>query len=221
MPLTGIVEAGFILRGVFHPVPEDGVPEIAPGRSARTVALVGNAGPAMWKAFCAARDPSKDNLDDWSREVLTRLAVDLNAAVHFPSDRPPLPFQRWGRRAECCFASPLGIVVHPDFGLWHGYRGAFAFAERLELPSRHEQPNPCEACAERPCLTTCPVAAFTEERYDVPACAAHIASPAGKDCLDRGCRARRACPVGREYRYEPAQARFHMLAFLRAVRPAA
>src|SRR3546814_16164033 len=31
-----------------------------------------------------------------------------------------------------------------------------------------------------------------------------------------GCRARRACPVGRAYRYPPAQARLHMAAFIAA-----
>ena len=27
-------------------------------------------------------------------------------------------------RAEGLKPSPLGVLVHPDFGLWHGYRGA-------------------------------------------------------------------------------------------------
>ena len=32
-------------------------------------------------------------------------------------------------------------------------------------------------------------------------------------CMDLGCRARDACPVGRDYRYAPGQANFHMQAF--------
>jgi hypothetical protein len=35
--------------------------------------------------------------------------------------------------------------------------------------------------------------------------------------MSGGCLARRACPVGREYAYDPAQARFHMQAFLAAM----
>ena len=27
-----------------------------------------------------------------------------------------------------CHASPLGLLIHPDYGLWHGYRGALLFA---------------------------------------------------------------------------------------------
>ena len=37
-------------------------------------------------------------------------------------------------RAEAVAPSPLGILIHPDYGLWHAYRGALAFAERLALP---------------------------------------------------------------------------------------
>jgi hypothetical protein len=63
------------------------------------------------------------------------------------------------------------------------------------------------------------VAAFTAEGYDVAACAGHIATPAGADCLGEGCRARRACPVGAQHHYPAAQARLHMSAFLAARRP--
>jgi hypothetical protein len=33
--------------------------------------------------------------------------------------------------------------------------------------------------------------------------------------MGEGCRARRACPVGRDYRYAPDQAAFHMRPFRR------
>jgi hypothetical protein len=60
------------------------------------------------------------------------------------------------------------------------------------------------------------VGAFTTAGYDVAACAAHVAAAAGADCLDLGCRARRACPVAPSGHYRPEQARFHMEAFLAA-----
>jgi ferredoxin len=225
MQLKDIDEAvravGLTPRGAFRPTAGDRVPHVAPSLPARTLVLVGNAGPAMWAAFCSARDPSRDRLDEWCREVLTALAGRLGAAVFFPFDHPPLPFQRWAQRAEPCHLSPLRILIHPRYGLWHGYRGALAFAERLKLRPHDRQPSPCESCLEKPCLTACPVSAYTAERYDVPACAEHISSAEGADCLEQGCRARRACPVGRDYRYALAQARFHMAAYLRAVRRAA
>ena len=61
--------------------------------------------------------------------------------------------------------------------------------------------------------------AFTEGGYNVPACVGHLGDPAGDDCLAIGCCARRACPIGTQYRYERDQARFHMEAFRRANSP--
>lgn len=112
--------------------------------------------------------------------------------------------------------SPLGILIHPEFGLWHAYRGAMAFGERLALPPREQRASPCASCATRPCETACPVGAIAAARsYDATACTAHVASALGRDCRELGCRARRTCPVGAEYGYGPAQAEFHMSAFLR------
>ena len=51
----------------------------------------------------------------------------------FPSEKPWQPFQQWAMRAEGLKASPLGVLIHPDYGLWHGYRGAIGFAARMEF----------------------------------------------------------------------------------------
>ena len=211
--LTAALAAhGLLPRGAFHVRPEDGAPE-----GAGTILLAGNARPGMWRAFANARPDGEHALDAWSKIVLDDIAQRFEATAYYPSDGPPyLPFQRWATRAEPVTSSPLGILIHPDYGLWHGYRGALAFAGALPLPSRDDRPSPCDSCADRPCLSTCPVAAFGEGGYDVPACAAHLRADAGADCMAQGCRARRACPAGRDYIYEPAQAEFHMAAFLRA-----
>jgi hypothetical protein len=209
--------AGLTPRGAFHPEAGDGVPDIAPGQPTGTVVLAGNAGPDMWHTFAAATGAPVGGMDPWSQEVLTGVAEAFDAVPLFPFSKPPLPFQRWARRAEPCYSSPLGILVHPDHGLWHAFRGGLAFAERLALPPADDRPNPCDSCLDRPCLTTCPVAAFGDDGYDVPACIGYIDDNKDGDCLALGCRARRACPVGQASRYEPAQANFHMANFLRVV----
>jgi hypothetical protein len=209
---TTLATHGLLPRGAFHLGPDDGAPD-----GAATILLVGHAGPGMWRAFTAARGESEHALDDWSAAVLDDIARAAGATAHYPSDGPPyLPFQRWAMKAEPVRSSPIGILIHPEYGLWHGYRGALAFAEALPLPPRDDRASPCETCTDRPCLSTCPVAAFDQDGYDVPACADHLRAQAGADCMTQGCRARRACPVGRGYIYEAAQAEFHMAAFLRA-----
>ena len=213
---------GLTLRGGFQPGPEDAVPALRDGSSAGTLLLVGNAGPAMWQAFRAApeaADGAPNPLDRWIARSLDPLAGDLGAEACFPSDGPPyLPFQRWAAKAEGLKASPLGILIHPRFGLWHAYRGALAFREALPLPARPEVPCPCDGCAERPCLQGCPVGAFAAGSYAVADCLDHLGRPEGQDCLALGCRARRACPIGRDSLYDPRQAAFHMSAFVRSSR---
>lgn len=207
---------GFTPLGWFHLTGEDGMPAMPGGTPALTAMLVGNAGPEMWQRFADACDPQHDLIDDWSRNVLSDLADRLGAVARFPFEKPPLPFQRWAARTGRVHTSPLGMSIHPEFGLWHAYRAAFAFAEHIPLPAGTPSASPCNDCADKPCLSTCPVGAFSGTAYDVPACAAHIATTDGTDCMDTGCRARRACPVGHDYIYDPAQARFHMTAFARA-----
>jgi hypothetical protein len=208
-------QAGLSPRGAFHPGAGDAVPPLAAGAPARTLVLAGNAGPQMWRAYDAARAAAPLSLDAWSGRVLDELGERLGARALFAFRRPYLPFQRWAMRAEACHASPLGLLIHPEHGLWHGYRGALAFAAKIALPPPDRRASPCARCAHRPCLSACPAAAFAAGAYDVPACVRHLAAAPQPDCMAIGCLARHACPVGRDYRYAPAQARFHMQAFLR------
>jgi ferredoxin len=190
------------------------------GTSAGTLILLGWTGGRSWPAFAGspeAADRRPDPLDRWSRRVIDALAATLDAVALYPFGGPPWhPFQRWGMRAERMFQSPLRVLVHPEWGLWHSYRGAIALRETLELPHRPAPANPCEGCAAKPCLAACPVGAFTAAGYDVDACAAHLRSPEGADCRSFGCLARRACPVGREQAYGTDEAAFYMEAFVAA-----
>ena len=212
---SALANTGLIVRGGFHPDPTDGVPG-DPG----TLVLVGNVGPEMWAAFSRDRASYSDcanPLDDWVRDQLTSLAERVGATPLFPFGGPPfLPFQRWAQKAEPVFPSPLGVLIHPDYGLWHAWRGALAFEAMLDLPEVDQRPSPCDSCADKPCLSACPVEAFSRDGYDVPVCVSHIETSAGEDCVALGCRARRACPVGTDFVYAPAQAEFHMQAFRKA-----
>ena len=212
-------EAGVVCRGGFHPEHGDGVPHFADGAPAGTVVLFGFVGSAQWPVFRASAEYADGHphaLDRWSRRIIEDLGAAHGARGLYPSDGPPwLPFQRWAMRAESVHRSPLGVSIHPRYGLWHAYRGALAWRERWALPTRIEEPSPCAACREKPCLGSCPVAAIAPDHYDHGVCAAHVAAAAGADCLEFGCRARRSCPVGVAYRYRPEQAEFHMRAFIR------
>lgn len=210
--LTAIRRASFAPLGWFAPAPDDKVPD-----SARFVILIGNAGPDMFHRFAHERDPLRDTIDDWTRATVSSLAADLDATAVYPFDMsPPWPFLTWARRGGAGHVSPLGLNIHPVYGLWHAYRATLLFPVVFDLPRPTAGAHPCESCTAKPCLAACPVSAFDGKSYDVEACAAHVKCEAGAPCATRGCLARHACPVGQAYAYAPAQAQFHMRAFCAA-----
>ena len=211
---AAIADTGLTPRGGF--AARAGDPDVPTGVA--SLVLVGFVGGRGWDVFrgsAEALDGAPHPLDRWSRRILDALAARLGGAALYPFGGPPYwPFQRWAQRADDVHPSPIGLLVHGDHGLWHSYRGALAFGHDIGAPTRPRRASPCDACAAKPCLTTCPVGAFGSNGYDVAACAARIASTDGPECLEGGCLARRACPIGVAPTRE--QRAFSMRAFLRA-----
>ncbi len=196
--------------GAFHPVPADGAPD-----GTGTLVLLGPREPGFWAHVSSSPeiiDGAPDPLDRWSARVIGGLARELGAQALYPFGGPPYqPFIAWALRSGRAWQSPAGLMVHDRAGLMVSYRGALALPQRMSLPVLAE--NPCETCADKPCLTACPVSALSAGAYDLAACHGHLDTPAGRDCLDRGCAARRVCPVSRTYGRMEAQSAFHMRAF--------
>ena len=220
---------GLRLRGGWIPAEADAIPAMPGGQAAAVVWMVGVVGSEFWPFFKASAQYQDylsnglpDPLDRWSRAVGDELASRWGGLALYPFDGPPYhPFQQWATRAEPLQTSPLKLRIHPDHGLWHAYRFALALPECAvgDLPSALTQAPPvdrndlCLFCDGQPCLSACPVQAFTGTAFKLDACAAHLHTPAGADCMNTGCLARRACPVGQGSCYLPEHAAFHMQAF--------
>ncbi len=174
----------------------------------------------MWQAFEAQADRQRPNpLDSWLRPEIERVAAKVDATSVFPNDGPPfVPVQDCAAPAEPVYRSPIGIMIHPEFGLWQVYRAALLFRDRIELPPRMAALSPCDTCVKKLCLTVCPADAFRPDSFDARACGSHVENASGRNCRERGCLARRACPVGRDYLYENDQQAFHAAAMLAAVK---
>jgi hypothetical protein len=210
---AAIEPTGMIARGGFAPARGE-VPDLADGRPCVTVIVLGNISGGMWTRFRREEPAERDPLDRWTRTVLGPIASGFGADFLHPSDEPFQPFQRWARRADDVWSSPIGLLIHPSYGLWHAYRGAFLFADAVEgMPPVGLAESPCLTCADQPCLSTCPVDAFGLDSYDDVGCATHVRSGDDPVCGELGCAARLACPIGQEFRYDPDQMRFHMRAF--------
>ncbi|GEO83388.1 MULTISPECIES: 4Fe-4S dicluster domain-containing protein [Alphaproteobacteria] len=209
---------GLHSRGVARFDRGAGAPVLADGGKAHTVLLIGNVGGSLWRAFSEWRETQPDRggahpLDRWSKQRIGALATMTGGTAYYPSDPPYQPFQRWAIMAEGLKASPLGILIHPAYGLWHGYRGALGFAETLPEGALDSPPNahPCESCRTKACLNACPAGAVTAAHFDVAACRQELLGDAGHSaCMHAGCLARAACPVGAQFCYPEGQLRFHM-----------
>ncbi len=202
------LDHGLDLYGAFHVQADD-------FSQAASIALLGPAAN-FWSIFTASdiyRDGQPDPIDRWSTKHVTAIAKDLGANPIFPFGGPPYaPFLEWAKASGRAWRSPVGMLVHDLAGLMVSYRGALAFDTKLDLPEQTFE-NPCDTCTTQPCLTACPVDAFTPSGYDVPKCHTYMDTPAGNSCLSTGCLVRRACPASAGAHRLAEQSALHMAAF--------
>ena len=208
--------------GGFHPNSTDKLGQL--NETISTAIIVGNAGNQtsfdFWAAFQAGPHHKENPLETWTRDILSEIATELAADVLYPFDGPPyIPILTWAERAEPVHQTPFGPLIHPEYGLWHAYRGVLLFKETIEIPPFHNSASPCIDCKDQPCLSACPVNAIADRDFNIEACAGFLASDQGNTCSKEGCLARRACPIGQDHIYEPAQAAFHLQAFLETYGP--
>lgn len=190
------------------------------GVDAKCVALIGHIGGENWDHFQAwwTQDRNKElehPLDAWSKEIINPLARKHNGVAVFPSDEPYYPFQNWALESELLSKSLINLLISGDFGTWHGYRGAIAFEEKLDFACRENLAlDICATCVDKPCLSACPVGAFSGDDFLYSDCQSYLKTKEGEaSCMMDGCSARNACPYGVEHKYKSPQVKFHMRAF--------
>lgn len=192
----------------------------------KTGLLVGNAGRQMWDAFCKSieySDGKEEPLNRWTRRVISKLSSSIGCEALYPFDRPFPPFQKYAGAAMGAKPSPLGILIHQEFGLWHAFRAVLVFEPEHRLYSEvkvliqlaEKMIHPCDNCIEKPCLSACPVKAFSPAGLEVDLCFTHLDKGASPNCMAQGCAARSACPIGIRYQYSPEQLAFHMKSYRR------
>ena len=123
--------------------------------------LIGNAGPAMFRRFARERSPGRPSTTGAAGDR-PALRIARRRARSFPSTSRPhaLPHLGATRRLRPCLAAR---PQHPS-DLWSVARlpCRAQFPADPGLPRDSANPHPCHTCIERPCLTACPVEAFTE-----------------------------------------------------------
>ena len=204
-----IHSAGLIILGELEVTDTDPVPI-----EAQSILLLGPDEPNFWEIFKESEefnDLEANPLDRWSKRVIDNIAWQNKCTALYPfGGKPYKPFFSWALRSGSVWSSPVHLAVHKDKGLFVSFRGALAINQSKKNNQSFE--NPCTKCPA-PCLSACPVDAFTEVGYDVVTCKDHISSLDSSNCKSLGCNTRRACPVGANLRsFE--QSSFHMEKFL-------
>ena len=203
---------GMDARGGFVVGDAADVPALADGRPTRSVVDDRQHRRRMWPHYEAhvatGLAPIATRSTRGRGRVLEPIAATFDADFVHPSDEPFQPFQRWAQRADDVWKSPIGLLIHAEYGFWHAYRGAFLFAVRgrpvcrrsgRRVAVRHAVPI-SRACRR------CPVGAFTLDGYDAAACRSHVRSGARPGlCRTTGVLRGCACPVGAELATSPTR----------------
>jgi epoxyqueuosine reductase len=193
-----------------------GVPAatVVPVAEYRRLVVVGHGGRRMWEALQEFGMETDDPVDDYSIALTRRFIQEyLDGASHlwlYPGTEYIVPLQQLGEAAGWSYPSPLGLGISPVFGVWFAYRTAFLIDADLPLVFEEATPSPCDSCAAKPCIQSCPVGAVQVRMrvsFDVEGCARHRLRR-GSPCADR-CLARMACPYFPEHRYTLPQMRYH------------
>ena len=204
-----IHSAGLTILGELQVIDDDPVP-----KEAQSILLLGPDEPNFWKIFKESdefKDRKANPLDRWSKRIIDNIAVKNDCSPLYPfGGQPYKPFFSWALRSGTVWSSPVHLAIHKDRGLFVSFRGALAINQIRKMDQRFK--NPCTKCPG-PCLSACPVNAFTESGYDVAKCKEHISGVDSRNCKSLGCNTRRACPVGANLRHFE-QSLFHMENFL-------
>lgn len=173
--------------------------------------LTGHGGRRLWQQLQQVDMSHPDPVDNYSlrltRQFIHDYLDDADHLILYPGDPYFIPLQQLGELAGWGRPSPLGQSIHPEFGVWFAHRTAFLINADLPVIRSEKRPRPCDSCAEKPCLTTCPVEAVQPAHFDISTCADFRIQPQSV-CADR-CLARMACPVAPQHRYTLEQIQYH------------
>jgi len=183
---------------------------------AKSILVFGSGGPALWEALLADLRANPRHLADEPHPLDAFVRRAVAAADAALGDVPRrwffaaadaelhLDFRALADLAGLGGKSRLGLLLHPEYGLWLGLRAALFLGAPLPISPRAAA-DPCVGCPA-PCITACPGNAFVDGLWNVDRCSAfHSAST----LCAASCAARSACVRAPEHRYGPDELLYH------------
>ncbi len=215
LPLQSCLDnAGLNRQHVFNlaDLPEDVLAPLEPALDETQLILFGHAGRRLWDCVQAEGQSAANPIDEYSvRTVRAWLQQALPAAQArfvFPIGLPDgkhAGLQRLGTLAGWHHPSPFFVGIDAKYGSWFAYRAAILTNTALPASEVEDLGHPCLSCETKPCLPACAGDALASGQMDMNAC--HRQRLLENSPCALGCLARRACPIGAEYRYDDSQIR--------------
>lgn len=150
----------------------------------KTLCLIGNGGKSLWEKLPHPLDVKTHPIDHYTKIQMINVAKSIESEIEilFPNDSYTLPLQKLGRTLNLCTQSPIGLDIHPFFGLWFAFRGVF-LVSNMHSPTLDKSVMPCDSCVDKPCLQISNIAL-----------------------------ARTKCPIGNDHQYIEEQIKYHQSA---------
>jgi hypothetical protein len=181
--------------------------------------LLGHGGRQLWQALEQFGRQTNDPIDYYSLEMakvfIERYLDSPRSLTLYPSSRG-IPLLRLGKLAGWSHASPLGIGINEQYGLWFAYRAAFLTTSPLPIRTYEQTQSPCDSCYDKPCISSCPAGAVAVASMNIFKCATFRVQE-NSVCQDR-CLARIACPYMPQHRYTEEQIRYHYLLSMQTIK---
>ena len=184
--------------------------------SCTSAVVFANGGRALWDGFLKDIHQNPEHLQDYEHpfdEYVHRIIH--NADPSPSSDRrwircaaneaEFLDFRALAYNAKIGTPSLMGMVIHPEYGLWMGMRAVLLTTVNLPI-STVEPTSPCSSCTDKPCISTCPAHAVSTSGWNIQRCAEFHQEQT--QCAD-SCISRLSCPIGIAHKHSPLQHRYH------------
>ena len=187
----------------------------------QSLLLVGTKGSKFWQHLKSINKTQGDCLDEMSQTIIKNILrghlPEARYQVVYPSTEYVVPLQQLGHLVGWGRPSIVGPGINAEYGTWFAYRTAMLVSEKLPLTEYAQAEEVCERCIDKPCQSACPVGAVREiGNFDLNACI-NYRTTENSPCADK-CLARLACPVGKEYFYQPDHLAHHGYFSLRSIK---
>ncbi|NND01848.1 MAG: hypothetical protein HKN91_03595 [Acidimicrobiia bacterium] len=214
--LQASVPVGELPRWADEPMRRVG---IDPARY-QSLLMFGQGGKRLWDFIVAEGRFGRNPFDEMSERLAGQLVTDYLDDVAWEMVYPGAAMLPLGRLADHVGwggASPLGLTINGEYGLWVAHRAVLLVDADVSIEPAEPFPHPCDSCVDKPCVSACPAGAVSiETGFAIDPCMEHRIEP-GSSCAYQ-CLSRNSCPVGTEHRYGPAQMTHHYASGLESIR---